>query len=387
MSAYVAELRSHETRLWQGKGTLLGQLDIELTERCNNNCAHCYISLPAHDQAAQARELSTRAVQGILLEAAALGCLTVRFTGGEPLLRADFAELYLFARRLGLRVLLFTNATLLTPELADLFARIPPLHRIEVTVYGMTERAYERVSRVRGSYAAAWRGISLLKERGIPFVVKGALVRPDDAEIEAFEAWAATLPAMSTQPSYAMFFNLRSRRDAPARNDTIRRLRLTPDQGVRFLTRRPDAYRASMREFSAKFMRVPGDTLFSCGSGVGGACVDAYGMLQPCMLLRHPDAVYDLCAGSLKDALTRFFPALRERRAANPAYLQRCARCFLKSMCDQCPAQSWMEHGTLDTPVDYFCDVAHAQARWLGLLAEGEHAWDVSDWSERLARL
>ena len=58
----------------------------------------------------------------MLTEAAGLGALSVRITGGEPLLRPDFEDLYVFARRLGLEVLLFTNARLITPELADLFA-------------------------------------------------------------------------------------------------------------------------------------------------------------------------------------------------------------------------------------------------------------------------
>jgi hypothetical protein len=73
-------------------------------------------------------------------------------------------------------------------------------------------------------------------------------------------------------------------------------------------------------------------------------------------------------------------------RATHPDYLARCARCFLKGLCDQCPAKSWMEHGTLDTPVEYLCAVAHAKARHLGLLAEGENAWDVADWREQIDR-
>jgi len=384
MSTYVTQVRAQDAQIWKGKSTLIGRLDIELTERCNNNCAHCYINLPAGDQGAHGREMSQHDVQDILLEATALGCLTVRFTGGEPLLREDFEPLYLFARRLGLNVLLFTNATLITPRLADLFARIPPRERMEITVYGMSKRSYEAASRAPGSHEAAWRGINLLLERKIPFVVKGALLPPNIREIDEFEAWAATIPSMETSPSYAMFFDLRCRRDSEQKNRLIRKLRMSPDEGVRLLTRRPDKYRGSMREFCRKFLSVPGDKLFSCGSGVGGACVDAYGMLQPCMMLRHPDAVYDLKHGSLKDALTRFFPALRETRAADPDYLARCARCFLKSLCEQCPAQSWMEHGTLDTPVQYHCDVAHAQARWLGLLADGEQAWDVANWQARV---
>jgi hypothetical protein len=58
----------------------------------------------------------------------------------------------------------------------------------------------------------------------------------------------------------------------------------------------------------------------------------------------------------------------------------------LHGLCEQCPAKSWGEHGTLDTPVDYFCQMVHAQARRLGLLKEGENAWEVSDWQERLTR-
>jgi radical SAM protein with 4Fe4S-binding SPASM domain len=387
MTSYVTTVRAQETDLWKGKQRLIGRLDIELTERCNNNCAHCYINLPATDEVARKREMSTRQVQGIVLEASTLGALSVRFTGGEPMLRPDFEELYIFARRLGLAVLIFTNATLVTPRLADLFARVPPREKIEITVYGMTRGAYEATSRKRGSFDAAWAGMQLLTERGVPFVVKGALLPRSVEEIDRFEAWAATVPAMEKSPSYAMFFDLRTRRDSERKNAHIRKLRLSPEEGMRILTRHPDAYRRSVREFCQKFLSAPGDKLFTCGSGVGGACVDAYGILQPCMLLRHPATVYDLARGSLRDAMTRFFPELRETRAKNAEYLARCARCFLKSLCEQCPAQSWMEHGTLDTPVQYHCDIAHAQARWMGLLGQNEQAWDVADWAARVALL
>lgn len=46
-----------------------------------------------------------------------------------------------------------------------------------------------------------------------------------------------------------------------------------------------------------------------------------------------------------------------------------------------------MEHGTLDTPVEYLCRVAHARARDLGLLGKDEHGWEATDGAERAARL
>jgi radical SAM protein with 4Fe4S-binding SPASM domain len=369
---------------WLNKAILLNRLDVELTERCNNNCIHCYINLPADDLAAKARELSTEEIKRILKEAVSLGCLTVRFTGGEPLLWDDFEELYVFARKLGLKVLLFTNATLIDTHLVELFSRIPPLEKIEVTLYGMHQNSYESVTRVPGSFKAAWRGVNLLLKNNIPFVVKQALLPPNKEEIDAFEGWAATIPWMDRPPVYSMFLDLRGRRNGK-KNKLIKKSRLSPEQGLKILTRRKERFIKDMQEFCSKFMRPPGDKLFSCGAGHGG-CVDAYGNFQPCMTLRHPDVVYDLRKGTLKDALTNFFPKLREMKADNPEYLARCARCFLKGLCEQCPAKSWMEHGTLDTPVEYLCEVAHTQARYLGLIAEDEKAWEVEDWRERIKR-
>jgi radical SAM protein with 4Fe4S-binding SPASM domain len=382
-SSYVETVRSDQGGLWPERKPLLGHLDIELTERCNNDCIHCCINLPADDTTAREREMTTDEVKRVLKDAAALGCLSVRYTGGEPLLREDFEDLYLSARRQGMKVLLFTNARLITPRLADLFARVPPGELVEVTAYGMKQESYEAVSRAPGSFVEFRRGVDLLLDRGVPFVVKGALLPPNRGEMDEFEAWAAAIPAMDKPPGYSMFFDLRGRRDSEVKNRQIAGLRLSPEEGVAILNRRRGAYLKDMHQFCSKFMGPPGDRLFTCGAG-HGTCVDAYGRAQMCMGLRHPDTVYDLKIGSLGDALTNFFSRLRETRATNPDYLARCARCFLKGLCEQCPAKSWTESGTLDTPVEYLCQVAHAQARDLGLLRDGERAWEVVDWRARV---
>jgi MoaA/NifB/PqqE/SkfB family radical SAM enzyme len=419
--SYVKKLKPHEFRLWRGKGQALGQLDIELTERCNNVCLHCLINRPEHDESSRSREMDTDFVKNLLCQAADLGCLMVRFTGGEPLLREDFTELYLYARRLGMRVILFTNGRLITEELADLLARVPPGRWVEVSVYGMHPASCDASAGAKGSFVEFRRGVERLRVRGIPFVVKGAILPANKDEWEEFKEWAATFPSMDHLPGESMNFDLRARRDDPAKNERIRKLRLSPEETVRMLARDP-RYVSGMREFCSKFMGAPGDLLFRCGAG-HGTCVDAYGQAQMCMPLRHPDTIVDLRvavggqlraekrdddsaestpsldlfpssnrasaspeSSPLKYALTEFFPRLREMRATNPEYLRRCARCFLKGLCEQCPGKSWMEHGTLDTPVEYLCAVAHAQARFLGLLAENENSWDVENGKERITR-
>lgn len=385
--AYAVKRTFAEHTLFSGHQPLLGHLDIELTERCNNDCIHCYINRPADDVEAARRELTTDQWEDILRQAADLGALSVRFTGGEPLLREDFIELYLFARRLGLKVVLFTNARLITSELADLLARVPPLRKVEISVYGMRPESYDAVARVPGAFAEFRRGVDLLLEREIPFVVKSVSLPPNRGEIDEFEAWAGAIPWMDHDPGSMAILGLRTRRDSPAKNRLIRRLRLSPHEIVALLSRNEDAYRRGIAQFAPQFMGLQGDRLFSCGAGEELACVDAYGVAQMCMLLRHPDTAYDLRQGTLREALTDAFPRLREMRATNPDYLNRCACCFLKGLCEQCPAKSWAEHGTLDTPVEYLCQVAHAQARLLGLLSEGERSWEVEDWRARIGRL
>jgi radical SAM protein with 4Fe4S-binding SPASM domain len=383
--SYVVKVRANQISPGKGGTRTLDSLDMELTERCNNNCIHCYINLPADDLIARQKELSKEEIQEILRQAVSLGCLTVRFTGGEPLLREDFEDLYVFARKLGLRVILLTNATLITPALTEIFARIPPLESIEITVYGMRRNSYESVTRVSGSFEAAWQGIHLLLEKRVPFLVKGVLLPPNREEIEEFESWASTIPGMDTTPSYSIFIDLRHRRDSQQKNLLLKGLRLTPEEVVQFFFRRQEKYLREMREFCSQFTRPSGGDLFSCGAGMRNGCVDAYGHLQLCMLLRHPDTVYNLKKGSLKNALTIFFPEIRKKmKVENSDYLARCACCFLHGLCEQCPARSWLEHGTLDTPVEYHCEIAHAQARALGLLEEGEWAWQIEKWQERI---
>jgi radical SAM protein with 4Fe4S-binding SPASM domain len=384
-TAYVKKIRSGEARLWPSRRPALTRLDIELTERCNNDCVHCSVNRPAGDREAREREWGAESWKKLLDEAAALGCLVVRLTGGEPLLRDDFEEIYIHARRLGLRVMIFTNATLVTPGLARLLEDMPPLEAVEVSVYGMKKETYEAVTRAPGSFDAFRRGLGLLRENGVPFIVKGAVLPATRGEMDEFEAWAASLPAAAGLPSHALLFDLRSRREG-LKNALISSLRTDADEFVRFSRRHGEEAVGEWRDLCARSGGGRGGRLFSCLPSGGSAAVDPYGRLQYCLSLRHPATVYDLAAGSLREAVTEFLPAVRDMRSAGRAYLERCGRCFLKGLCEQCPAKSWAEHGTLDTPVEYFCGIAHAQAVAAGLLEPGEKAWTVTDGAARTKR-
>jgi len=242
-----------ESTLFLQNKIRLSALDIELTERCNNACQHCYINLPEDDEVAKGQELTTEEWKTIIHKAADLGAMSIRFTGGEPLIRPDFAEIYTYTRRLGIRVMLFTNARLVDAELAVLFKKLPPGEKIEVSVYGMKPETYDAVACKPGAFEEFWRGINMLLENEVPFVVKGALLPDNQADMEEFETWAESIPWMDKPPSYTLYFDLRARHDSLNRNRLIQRLRNEPGKQIDLLKRKGEKSIQEYREEMAQF--------------------------------------------------------------------------------------------------------------------------------------
>ena len=64
---------------------------LELTNRCNLRCVHCYTD--SHPGSGHRDRLTTEDLESVLRQAYALGCRSVQFIGGEPQLYRDFRRL------------------------------------------------------------------------------------------------------------------------------------------------------------------------------------------------------------------------------------------------------------------------------------------------------
>ena len=321
---------------------------LELTERCNLACVHCYINQPAASGRARARELSTAQIASIVDQVAAAGCLFLLLTGGEILLRPDFPEVYRHAARRGILLTLFTNGTLLTPRIAGLLAEWRP-RALEVTLYGATEATYERVTRVPGSYARCLAGIERALAHGLPLALKTVLLRSNRDELQAMKQFAAGL-GLSFRYDAVLWPRLDEGSCPPAE-------RLSPREII--------ALDESDPERSAEWRRVAAqapegarrELVYACGAGRHSFHIDCSGRLSPCIMARIPaiDLLHDGFAAGWEQELGI---ASGERCRSETA----CRTCRSGALCAQCPGWSQIVHGDNETPVAFVCELGRLRA-------------------------
>ncbi|MFB6280976.1 MAG: TIGR04347 family pseudo-SAM/SPASM protein [Haloferacaceae archaeon] len=133
-----------------------------LTRQCNLYCEHCYASA---DRGVAPGELTTAEGKALLDDLAAYGVPVVLFSGGEPLVREDLPDLVAHAADRGLRPVLSTNGTLLTPDRAREL-RDAGLRYAGVSVDGMPEHN-DRFRGKEGAFDAAVRGIEACLDAGL----------------------------------------------------------------------------------------------------------------------------------------------------------------------------------------------------------------------------
>ena len=136
--------------------------NLDLTYRCNNNCRHCWIRISPRAPEKK-DELSFEEIKQLAADARKMGCQKWNLSGGEPMLRPDFAEIFDFLTAKAVYYRLNTNGTLITPAIARLLRRQGGKM---VALYGATAEVNDHITRSPGSFAAAMQGFAYLKEAG-----------------------------------------------------------------------------------------------------------------------------------------------------------------------------------------------------------------------------
>jgi Fe-coproporphyrin III synthase len=133
-----------------------------VTRRCNLKCIHCYAN--AKDTAI-GRELSLKEGKHLIDDLAGFGVPVILFSGGEPLARKDLPEMAAYAVNKGMRAVISTNGTLITPQIAHNLKDIG-LSYVGISLDGM-EAMNDRFRGIQGAFVSALKGIENCKNAGI----------------------------------------------------------------------------------------------------------------------------------------------------------------------------------------------------------------------------
>jgi MoaA/NifB/PqqE/SkfB family radical SAM enzyme len=327
--------------------------NIDLTYRCNNDCLHCWLRLPP-DSPENSKELTFDEIKALVGEAGDMGCGRWNISGGEPMLRPDFADIFDLILSRTRTYALNTNGTLITPRIARLMKR---RGFKMIAFYGATAEVHDRITRTPGSFEAFLEGIARLKEAGAGFTVQLVPMKDNFRQFKDMIRLAESL-----SPSWrlgASWLYLSARRD-PGKNREISGQRLAPAEAASF--------------FSPEFSREQGigeteekpcpkgkadDLLFaSCLDQRRDFHVDPYGGMSFCAFIKDPRLRADLRTMSFREAWEVTLPGMAGTVVSGPEYRRSCGACNLREDCDWCPVHGYLEHGRYGARIDYLCRVA-----------------------------
>ncbi|MBU1262620.1 radical SAM protein, partial [bacterium] len=133
-----------------------------ITKRCNLNCIHCYINA-SHQETGP--ELSTDAAKATICEFADVGVPMIIFSGGEPLLRKDIFKLGGYAKKKGINVVLSSNGTLLTKDMASKI-QDAGFSYVGISLDG-TKSTNDKFRGAEGAFEKSIEGLRRLREVGV----------------------------------------------------------------------------------------------------------------------------------------------------------------------------------------------------------------------------
>lgn len=333
-----------------GESASLRLVAWETTRNCNLSCVHCRASAT---RGPYEGELDTAEGLRLLDQIAEAGRVIVILTGGEPLLRKDIFDLARYGTRLGLRMVMAPNGTLITESIARRLAEAG-IQRLSISLDGASAETHDEFRQVPGAFDGALRGIEHLQRAGIPFQINTTVTQLNLDQIPKIQQLAVALGAVA----HHIFLLVPTGRgkyivdQAITAEEYERTLDWFYDQRGRTplelkATCAPHYYRI-LRQRSAKdgapvsFQTHGLDAVTrGCLGGIGFCFVSHTGDVQPCGFLATPCGNVRRASFAHIWSHAEVFTALRDYDRLKG----KCGRCEFKRVCGGCRARAFEATG------------------------------------------
>ena len=331
----------------------------EITKECNLYCAHCRASAEScHYEG----ELSLAECLALVDEILLIGRPILILTGGEPLMRDDFFDIADYAAQKGLRVVVGSNGTLVTHEVAARMRKVP-ISRLAVSIDFPTPELQDRFRGVEGAFESAVAGIECARSQGIEVQVNMTITQLNAQYLDELVDLSLNVGAVAFHPFLLV---------PTGRGKELEDHALTAEEYERVLVRlyekqrqlegrlfvKPTDAPHYMRVVCQKEQRSPEEQLRQshahpgvhgsmssmtrwCLAGIGFCFVSHVGRVQGCGYL-------DVAAGDVREEpfsqIWRHSHLFRQLRDFS-LIKGKCGHCEFKDVCGGCRARAYEATG------------------------------------------
>lgn len=348
---------------------------FELTVRCN---LHCKMCLFRHDDSENeeimANELTAGQWIDMARQVAEAGTMSLLITGGEPMLRPDFCEIWEGIYKQGFVTTLYTNATLVTPKIMETLKKYPP-HKIGITIYGASPETYEKVCGSGQAFQKMIEGVHLLQDLPSILEFRTTLIKDNCADMLAIEElvnqafgneYFVTMSADVFQTVRGACGDVTTCRLSPEKMWELRIEKLYESAKIIIGSKfDPDALKFSIDENNIENSDCKQKklSLFGCKAGMDSYVVSWDGKLLACQIM----GPFSISIGQtgFKNAWETF-PNMVKLPPPNPA----CFQCKVAEYCKSCYASRFAETGALNGCSDYMLKQAFVNKKMSEKLKE-----------------
>lgn len=315
---------------------------IDVTYRCNERCAHCYLN---HDNRG---EMSTAEIGSLLDQLAEAGTFFLTLSGGEPFVRRDLFEILAKARALDFSIKLKTNGTMLKPEHVTQLRELG-VETVQISVYSHRSEVHDGITKLPGSLSRTIRAIEALRGEGIKVTIANVLMRENIENYAGVQQLAARLGAN---------FTLDPMITPHLEGDSSVLAHRIPMSDLRKVFHEP-ALIDDVEDFCAPSKPANDDVLesFPCSAGHTLVYISPYAEVFPCVQ-------FPLALGSLRKQTFREIwnhsGQLAEVRSIRVKNLSTCPSCSHVGGCTRCAGLAYME-GNMRGPSSADCDKSFAR--------------------------
>ena len=348
---------------FHSRGKALGMpvsASFELTARCNFNCPMCYVHLTPEQVKERGRELTAQEWIQLAREARDRGLIFALLTGGEPLVRKDFFEIYKGMKELGLVISINSNGSMLQGEILEKFLEDPP-SRFNISLYGGSNETYRNMCGIP-AYDRVKENIRALRQAGVDVSLNLSITPYNRQDLEQIYRDALDLDVNVRASSY-MYPPVRINGEEYGCGN-----RLSATEAARCVVEW-DALRLTKEQFAARAQNLSqliadepegcpveeGDGV-RCRAGSTGFWVTWDGKMMPCGLMTTP-VVYPM-----RDGFNAAWDTLRAETAAL-RMPPECKTCDHREVCGACAAVCYSETGRFDGVPTYVCEKTRETVR------------------------